>query len=87
MCHKVFHYGLSKKMGYGERAFKHLMKVNKITEQEANELIKQAEADIKIKSKINWSLDLTYLNNPKYSFLKTKFTTNEKYNCNTSIEY
>lgn len=81
MCHKVFHYGLAKKEGFGDQAFKHMKKINGWTEEQALQYIAESEAIVRRRSKINWKLDLTYLNKPKYSFLHTTFTTDEKSNC------
>lgn len=81
MCHKVFHYGLSVKKGYGERALQHFIKVNNLTLEQAEEYIMKAKAEIKLKSKVEWQLDLTYLNQNQFKFLKTTFNDREKYNC------
>lgn len=85
MCHKVFHYGLSVKMGYGPKAFEHLKKVNRWNDEQANQYIEKATSKVKAQSKQTWELDLTFLNKAKYSYLHTKFTTQEKFNCNTSM--
>lgn len=85
MCHKVFHYGLSKRTGYGDKAYQHLKKVNGWNDTQADLYISQVNADIKRRSKVDWQLDLTFLNSPKYHFLHTKFTTNEKYNCDMAM--
>lgn len=81
MCHKVFHYGRSKKKGYGPLALKHFMKVNQLTEKEAELHILKSIAQIKMKNKIDWQLDLTYLNQKQFEFLETTFTDKEKHNC------
>lgn len=85
LCHKVFHFGLSARTGYGDKAFNHLKKVNKWNDEKALAYIEEAKAKVKKQSKIDWELDLTFLNKSKYSYLKTKFTTTEKFNCNTSM--
>lgn len=86
LCHKVFHYGLAEKKGYGEKALNHFIKVNKLKPKQAEEYIQKSKAQIKQRSKIDWQLDLTYLNQKQFNFLKISdkrivFTDKEKYNC------
>lgn len=87
MCHKVKHIGLADKQGYGGRAKQHIAKHNKWTMATVDKYIRQAKKNVKRKSGKRWVLDLTYLNQDKFSFLNEKFTNDEARNCNNRKVY
>lgn len=79
-CHRVYHFGKATADGYEEQTKAHLMKVNELSEDEANAYVGQARDTVRARRGV-WQLDLTYLNRPEFAFLKTKFTNNERWNC------
>jgi 5-methylcytosine-specific restriction endonuclease McrA len=62
-CHKVKHPGLAKIKGESDIVIKQLMKVNDITKKEAEDYLKNVFNVWQIRSKSNWTVDITYLNN------------------------
>lgn len=61
-CHEVKHFGLAEIKGRRQQALKHLIKINNISEKEAEQYIK-SESDLWAKrSKQNWKLDISFLN-------------------------
>ena len=62
-CHEVKHIGLARIKGNFNRAVKHLMKVNNMTEQDAMDYIETAFRVWSERSKYNWELDITFLDN------------------------
>jgi hypothetical protein len=60
-CHMVKHIGLAGIRGEGERALKHFMKVNKLTQKKASQYITQAFETWASRSKYPWTLDISYL--------------------------
>lgn len=61
LCHKTKHAGLAQLKGDGELVIKQLMKVNKITRQEASEYIETAFELWEERSQHEWELDITML--------------------------
>lgn len=84
LCHKVKHMGLASSQGYGDRAFEHMRKNNGWTDMEAEIYMEEALAECKRRRGRPWKLDLTYLNQPKFSILNTEFTSDEAKNCDPS---
>lgn len=64
-CHEVKHIGRSQIVGKGEKALKHLSKVNNISIEEANEYIKEASIIWNKRSQQEWELDISYLDSLK----------------------
>jgi hypothetical protein len=62
-CHEVKHIGLARIKGNFNRAVQHLMKVNDMTEQDATDYIETAFRVWSERSKYNWELDITFLDN------------------------
>ena len=60
-CHKVKHIGYALSTGRGKSAIKHMMKVNKISEDEAWLAIDEAFLEWEYRSQFNWRLDLSLL--------------------------
>lgn len=60
-CHKVKHIGLTTMNGELDLAIRHLMIVNKISEKEANSIIKKSFSIWKKRNQFDWSLDISYL--------------------------
>lgn len=60
-CHQVKHIGLAKLRGKGEEAANHLKKVNGWNERETQQYILEAFHTWNERSKYQWQLDLTWL--------------------------
>ena len=60
-CHTVTHFGFAQMRGLGERATEHLMKVNHIDRDEADEQIMDAFDLWDQRNQFIWTLDLTML--------------------------
>lgn len=73
-CHEVTHIGLAKVRGRFDIALHHLMKVTKMTLEQANCHIDKAFAVWELRNKHEWSLDLSILTNSgiKLSKLESK---------------
>lgn len=61
-CHQVCHFGLARVQGKDKRARQHLMKVNNWTEKQAERHIKQSFEIWAQRSKKQWTLDISILN-------------------------
>lgn len=60
-CHNVKHFGFAQASGRGERAMKHLMKVNKLSKKDADQYLTNAFQQWYERSQQNWQLDISYL--------------------------
>lgn len=60
-CHMVKHIGLAQVQGRGDKALRHLMKVNKIKKQEAEKYTNKAFKVWEDRSKKTWKLDISIL--------------------------
>jgi hypothetical protein len=60
-CHEVKHIGRAQASGHGERALKHLMKVNGWSRKEANEYIQKSYLVWNERSRFDWILDISWL--------------------------
>lgn len=60
-CHEVTHYGLASLRGRGEHALRHLMTVNGWHPHQACAHVDEAERVWRLRSQIDWMLDLTLL--------------------------
>ena len=60
-CHKVKHPGLAQIKGESDIVIKQLMKVNDITKKEAEDYLENVFKIWRIRSKTNWTVDITYL--------------------------
>ncbi len=87
LCHKAKHIGLATQMGYGDKVKNHMAKHNGWTPSKVERHIKQSFKKIKSRSSKFYKLDLTYLNDKRFSFLMEKFTVDENKNCDTTIKY
>lgn len=61
LCHKVKHFGLAQISGEGEIAFNQLMKVNKMTEEEARKYLNEDNGST-YRDRFKWELDISYVN-------------------------
>lgn len=87
LCHKSKHIGLADKMGFGDRVREHMARENNMSTEEVEKYVAQALKLVKKQSGRTFKLDLTYLNQPSFSFLKHRFTSDESHNCDSSIRY
>lgn len=60
-CHMVKHFGLAEIQGKRNKALKHLMKINKITKEEAEKYIAEQFVVWAKRSKRKWELDISLL--------------------------
>jgi 5-methylcytosine-specific restriction endonuclease McrA len=60
-CHQVKHPGLSEKRGLLNDVIEQLMNVNRISKNEAENLIKDAFIQFNNRSRFQWKLDISYL--------------------------
>jgi hypothetical protein len=60
-CHMVRHLGLTFSRGLGHVALSHIMKVNGISLEDSEELVRQAFTKWQTRNRLQWSLDLTWL--------------------------
>lgn len=60
-CHMVKHIGLAEIRGLRAKAVKHLMKINQITNAQAEKYIAESFKKWAERSKKKWTLDLSYL--------------------------
>jgi hypothetical protein len=60
-CHKVKHTGLAIMNGEGELVQKQLMKVNHMSEDDMNEYVKDAFIEHRDRSKYEWIVDVSYV--------------------------
>ncbi|WP_131784091.1 DUF5710 domain-containing protein [Legionella gresilensis] len=63
LCHEVTHMGLAQIRGRGEIAFRHLMKVTKMNELEAQLHIDEAFSLWEKRSQFHWLLDISLITN------------------------
>jgi len=73
-CHQVKHIGLQMKRGmeYFQRAIDHFIKVNKISEQQAEDYIMTAFAQHNQRSKVNWAVDVSWIERRHPTYFKRK---------------
>lgn len=64
-CHKVKHYGRSVSIGQEELVFNHFAMVNELTTEQARDYINEAFNTWSRRSKEDWSLDISWLNQKK----------------------
>jgi hypothetical protein len=64
-CHEVMHIGLAELNGRYENAIQHMMKVNNIGKRKAEEIVRSSFIAWKKLSKIQWELDLSFLDSIK----------------------
>lgn len=64
-CHSVKHLGRAKIVGIYEKAFKHLMRVNKWDKHTTEQYVKDIFTQWENRSKYQWKLDLNELKNYK----------------------
>ncbi len=62
LCHKVKHIGLAQIKGEYPQAFAHFIKVNQCTEEEADEYITKAFRLWRVRSKVQWDVNVDLLN-------------------------
>ena len=60
-CHMVKHIGLAQVRNKGDKAIKHLMKVNKLSKKEAEKYVKESFEIWAKRSSKNWKLDISIL--------------------------
>lgn len=60
-CHEVKHMGLAQVRGRREIAKYHLMRVNQISNDDAEQAIEHAFEDWHEKNQINWKLDISHI--------------------------
>jgi len=60
-CHEVKHYGLATVNGRAKEAREHLMKINNMSEVDAHCYLKGVAEEWQLRNKIDWILDLSYL--------------------------
>lgn len=60
-CHMVKHIGLAQVQNKGDKAIKHLMKVNKLSKKEAEKYVKESFEIWAKRSSKNWKLDISIL--------------------------
>ena len=87
LCHKFTHLGLATKQGFANTVKEHGLRIRRMSISSIEKELKQQYSIANERGQYNWKLDLTYMNNPKFSFLKTKFTNDEKQNCTPKSEY
>lgn len=60
-CHEVKHFGLANIRGRSEEALNHFMKINQMSRKDSLNHIDEQFKIWKERSKINWKLDIKYL--------------------------
>ena len=71
-CHQVKHFGLAEVQGKRDKALKHFMKINKLTKAQAEEQIKKAFLKWLERSKKDWTVDISNLENYGINISKLK---------------
>lgn len=71
-CHQVTHYGLAEMQGYGEKAIKHLMKVNGWKRKKAEKHIQKQFVLWNERSTQDWKLDISHIQDAFYRELTGK---------------
>lgn len=64
-CHKTKHYGFARISGNEKEVKKHFMKVNSLSEKEADDYIENAFLEWERKSELQWKLDISFLESYK----------------------
>ena len=60
-CHSVKHFGFAQASGRGERAMKHLMKVNKLSRKKTERYLQDVFKQWFERSQKSWKLDISHL--------------------------
>ena len=60
-CHQCAHFGLAELQGKRKQALSHLMKINKISNKQAEKYIKDCFMEWALRSKYSWKLDVSHL--------------------------
>lgn len=60
-CHQVKHLGFAQTQGKGDQALQHLMKVNNLTQPQAEKYVKRAFERWARRSQKKWALDISHL--------------------------
>lgn len=60
-CHRVKHFGFARTQGKGKQAFRHLIKVNKLTNQKAEQYLQEVFEIWYQRSQKSWMLDISHL--------------------------
>ena len=63
MCHSTKHFGLAELQGRRNLALNHLMKINKLSNKEAELYIKEQFLLWQFRSSKQWKLDISFLKN------------------------
>ncbi len=61
-CHSTKHFGFARVSGKEKEAKLHLMKVNDLTEEQADKYIEEVFMIWEQRSKYDWTLDISFLN-------------------------
>jgi hypothetical protein len=61
-CHSTKHFGFARVSGKEKEAKLHLMKVNDLTEEQADKYIEEVFMIWEERSKYDWTLDISFLN-------------------------
>lgn len=77
-CHEVKHIGLAGMRGRMAIARAHMMKVNKISEESANEAIREAFLEWERRSRMKWTLDVSELEKIKRDLFSVPSPLSEK---------
>lgn len=75
LCHQVKHIGLTANLGqeYAERAYERFKVINRLSETDAEILYNYTWQEWKNRSKYEWEMDISLLNNYGLEIEKTKF--------------
>ena len=76
-CHQVKHFGRTSAIGKQAEAFKHMEKVNNWNHKQCLDHLKVAMSEWRERSKYQWFIDLSYLNE-KYEIPKKLINEAEK---------
>ena len=69
-CHLTTHYGFACSNGYADVVYNHLKKINNYSSEEANKHIKETYKLYEERSKYEWKLDLSIIENSNISIIK-----------------
>lgn len=72
-CHDVKHLGRAVRVGLGEKAIKHLARINGWDEETTDKYIFEAFSKWELRSKYEYELDVSYINDHLYSPAKLHF--------------
>ena len=67
-CHSVKHWGFAIIKGKEKQNYKHIVKVNQISFDQAVEIVKEAFETWEKRSKLKWKVDLSYLDNKNIKY-------------------